>query len=74
MQRMLWLVLACKCEAFKVEIDANMVSIVFGVLYWFIWTRLVPRWRGYKLEEEAQVLDDGTTVTRLVHVQLERDI
>ncbi|KAL3465600.1 amino acid/polyamine transporter I [Aspergillus heterothallicus] len=40
--------------------------IVFGVLYWYVWTVLLPRWGGYKLEEEERVLDDGTTATKLV--------
>jgi amino acid transporter len=42
--------------------------IIFGIAYWYVWTILIPRWKGYKLEEEFDVLDDGTTVTRLVHV------
>ncbi|KAL4940966.1 hypothetical protein BDV06DRAFT_230017 [Aspergillus oleicola] len=39
--------------------------IVFAVLYWYVWTVLLPRWGVYKLEEEEKVLDDGTAVTRL---------
>ncbi|KAF2645884.1 hypothetical protein P280DRAFT_442836 [Massarina eburnea CBS 473.64] len=27
--------------------------IVFGLLYWYIWTILIPRWKGYRLEEET---------------------
>lgn len=42
--------------------------IIFGLLYWYVWTRLIPRLKGYTLEEETSVLDDGTTVTTLVHV------
>ncbi|KAF2866335.1 amino acid permease-domain-containing protein [Massariosphaeria phaeospora] len=42
--------------------------IVFGLVYWYVWTRLIPKWKGYRLEEEISVLDDGTTVTKLVHV------
>ncbi|RDW67422.1 putative methionine permease [Aspergillus mulundensis] len=42
--------------------------IVFGVLYWYVWTVLLPRWGGYSLEEEEKVLDDGTAVKRLVRV------
>lgn len=30
---------------------------------------LLPRLRGYRLEEEVGVLDDGTTVTKLVKVR-----
>ncbi|KAF2010134.1 hypothetical protein BU24DRAFT_357228 [Aaosphaeria arxii CBS 175.79] len=35
--------------------------IVFGLLYWYIWTRLIPKLRGYRLEEETSILNDGTT-------------
>lgn len=42
--------------------------MVAAVIYWYIWTVLVPKWRGYHLEEETEVLSDGTSVTRLVHV------
>jgi hypothetical protein len=45
-------------------------SLVFGLLYWFVWTRLIPFWGGYKLAESSSVLDDGTTVTTLVHVPI----
>ncbi|KAI2726412.1 hypothetical protein DTO012A7_2179 [Penicillium roqueforti] len=38
-----------------------------GVLYWYIWTVLLPRWRGYKLGEENHILADGTSIIRLVH-------
>ncbi|KAL2825085.1 amino acid permease-domain-containing protein [Aspergillus cavernicola] len=30
--------------------------IVFGVLYWYVWTVLLPRWGGYRLEEEEKQL------------------
>jgi len=45
-------------------------SILFGVLYWLLWTVLIPKWGGYRLEETADVLDDGTTITKLVQVPL----
>ncbi|KAF2733660.1 hypothetical protein EJ04DRAFT_494853 [Polyplosphaeria fusca] len=35
--------------------------IIFGLLYWYVWTKLIPRWKGYTLEEETSVLEDGTT-------------
>ncbi|KAI9163866.1 methionine permease [Paramyrothecium foliicola] len=42
-------------------------SIVLGaVTYWYIWTILLPRWGGYRLDEETEILDDGTSITRLV--------
>ncbi|KAK3905511.1 amino acid permease-domain-containing protein [Staphylotrichum tortipilum] len=40
--------------------------IIFGVLYWAVLTLLLPWLRGYRLEELAEVLPDGTTVTKLV--------
>ena len=43
--------------------------IIVGVIYWYLWTVLIPRLRGYRLEEEADVLQDGTSVTRLVKVK-----
>ncbi|PON28769.1 methionine permease [Trichoderma gamsii] len=45
----------------------GMSTIVAGVLYWYVWTILLPKWRGYTLEEETEVLGDGTAITRLVH-------
>ncbi|KAF3050954.1 hypothetical protein E8E11_009956 [Didymella keratinophila] len=44
--------------------------IAFGFLYWYVWLKLIPRLRGYRVEEKASVLDDGTTITQLVHVAL----
>ena len=43
--------------------------IIFGILYWYIWTVLLPGWKGYRLEEEVEVLEDGTSITKLVHVE-----
>ncbi|KAF7596215.1 hypothetical protein BBP40_002747 [Aspergillus hancockii] len=40
--------------------------VVFGIVYWYIWTVLLPRWGGYQLEEEKDVLEDGTDITKLV--------
>lgn len=45
--------------------------LVFGVVYWFVWAVALPRYRGYRLEERAEILDDGTTLTRLVQVRKE---
>ncbi|KAM0265585.1 hypothetical protein ACHAQJ_000017 [Trichoderma viride] len=45
----------------------GMSTIVIGILYWYVWTVLLPKWGGYTLEEETEVLDDGTSITRLVH-------
>jgi len=46
----------------------SSLRILFGVLYWYIWTVLLPQWRGYRLEEVDDILDDGVTITRLVKV------
>jgi hypothetical protein len=43
--------------------------MLVGVLYWYIWSILLPKWLHYRLEEERDVLDDGTTVTKVVKVR-----
>lgn len=43
-------------------------SIAFGILYWLVWTVILPRLGGYRLEEKQDVLDDGTTITVLARV------
>lgn len=43
--------------------------LVSGVIYWYLWTVLVPRLKGYPLEEEGEILPDGTSVTKLVKVK-----
>ena len=43
--------------------------LVFGVVYWYLWTVLLPRLRGYRLEEEKDVQKDGSAVTRMVKVR-----
>ncbi|KAL8364778.1 hypothetical protein RB595_003855 [Gaeumannomyces hyphopodioides] len=45
--------------------------LVFGVIYWYLWTILIPRQRGYRLEEKTETLADGMTITKLVHVPIE---
>ena len=47
----------------------SVYRLVCGVVYWYIWTVLIPRLRGYRLEEESGVLHDGTSVTKLVKVK-----
>ena len=46
-----------------------MSRLVCGVIYWYLWTVLIPHLRGYHLEEEADVLPDGTSITKLVKVK-----
>ncbi|KAI0172502.1 amino acid transporter [Hypoxylon sp. FL1284] len=42
--------------------------LLFGVAYWLVWTVILPRLGGYRLEEESDVLDDGTAITVLTRV------
>lgn len=44
------------------------VRILFAVVFWFVWTRLLPKWKGYRLDEQVRVLDDGTTITTLIKI------
>ncbi|KAI5867556.1 amino acid permease-domain-containing protein [Durotheca rogersii] len=39
--------------------------LVFGVVYWLVWTVILPRLGRYRLEEKPDVLDDGTAITVL---------
>ncbi|EXJ89558.1 hypothetical protein A1O3_02625 [Capronia epimyces CBS 606.96] len=48
----------------------GLAILIFGVAYWFVWTVALPRYRGYRLEEEADILDDGTTITKLVRKEI----
>ncbi|KAH7081787.1 amino acid permease-domain-containing protein [Paraphoma chrysanthemicola] len=48
--------------------------IVFGLLYWCIWTKLIPAWQGYRLEEETDVLNDGTVRPFEVHPVTVHDV
>ncbi|KXG48033.1 Amino acid/polyamine transporter I [Penicillium griseofulvum] len=41
--------------------------VLFGVLYWYVWTVLIPRWGGYQLEEDKEIMADGTSIIKLVH-------
>lgn len=42
--------------------------ILFGLLYWYVWFKLLPRMKGYRIEEETDILSDRTTISKLVHV------
>lgn len=50
-------------------IAANFGSILFGVLYWYLAFVAIPHWYGYTVEEEVDVLSDGTSITRLINVK-----
>lgn len=62
----------CKFDSAKCNpmvLIADMRRFVGGVIYWYLWTVLIPHWGGYHLEEEGDVLHDGTSVTKLVKVK-----
>ncbi|KAF7966459.1 hypothetical protein HWV62_9747 [Athelia sp. TMB] len=42
--------------------------LVLCVIYWYIWTHLLPKLRGYHLEERTFVLDDGAVTKTLVKI------
>ena len=72
---MLLLALGCKFVLFlKIE-DGNADDlgnrILFAILYWWLTFVVVPRWRAYSIEEEVEVLSDGTSITKLVNVKEE---
>lgn len=48
----------------------GMSVISFGLIYWFVWIKLIPKWKGYRIEEDPRMLDDGTTITSLIHVPI----
>lgn len=45
--------------------------LLFGLAYWYMWFKLIPRWKGFHYEEEISVLEDGTTVRTLVKLPSE---
>ena len=47
-----------------------MVRLIFGVIYWYVWTIVLPKYHGYELEEERHTLTDGTTMTKLVRKKI----
>ncbi|KAF1930316.1 putative methionine permease [Didymella exigua CBS 183.55] len=44
--------------------------IAFGIVYWYVWLKLIPNLRGYRVEEKATTVGDGTKTTQLVHVAI----
>ncbi|KAF2216953.1 hypothetical protein CERZMDRAFT_108834 [Cercospora zeae-maydis SCOH1-5] len=48
----------------------GIIILAFGVLYWYIFATVLPRWRGYKFEDKTDSLDDGTTITTIAHVPI----
>ncbi|KAK3938017.1 amino acid permease-domain-containing protein [Diplogelasinospora grovesii] len=58
-----------KCWDHLLRVSYALVGIsviLLGLLYWFLWTVLLPRWGDYQLEEVTDSLDDGTIITRVI--------
>ena len=53
------------------EIISDVSRLLFAVLVWYSAFVAVPRWRGSRVEEEVEVLSDGTSISRLIHVKNE---
>lgn len=54
----------------RTSADCSLIRrLGFGVVYWYVWTVLIPRVKGYRLEEEKSILSDGTSINRLVKVK-----
>lgn len=56
-------------ERAEIVLTVPIRRLICAVIYWYLWTVLIPRLRGYRLEEEADTLQDGTSVTKLVKVK-----
>lgn len=57
----------------RLIIVLNSGILVLCVVYWYIWTHLLPYWRGYHLEERTFVLEDGAVTKTLVKVWNRKD-
>lgn len=44
--------------------------IALGFLYWAVAIMAIPYFRGYRVEESAEVLQDGTTITKLIRKEV----
>jgi hypothetical protein len=45
-------------------------SLLFGMLYWVLWTIILPYYGRYRLEEKVEVLEDGTSIIKLARIPL----
>jgi hypothetical protein len=70
---MLLLGLGCKSKLLSLEIISDIYRLLFAVLIWYLAFVAVPRWKGYRVEEEVEVLSDGTSIGKLIHVMNEVD-
>ncbi len=73
MLRTLLLALGCKLTPLFQRLGelTNLSRILFAILYWYLAFVALPRWYGYRVEEEVEVLSDGTSITKLVNLKNE---
>ena len=45
-------------------------SLVLCGIYYYVWTSVLPKWRGYEIRQELLVLDNGATTHKLVNIPL----
>jgi hypothetical protein len=60
------------CEfSFPLNLDSvfDVCSLLFAVLVWYLAFVAIPKWKGYRVEEEVEVLSDGTSISRLINVK-----
>jgi hypothetical protein len=43
--------------------------MLFAVMYWYVYFVAMPWWNGYRIEEEVDILADGTSITKLAKVK-----
>ncbi|SMQ54061.1 unnamed protein product [Zymoseptoria tritici ST99CH_3D7] len=48
----------------------GIAVLTLGVIYWLMFAIVLPKWRGYALADETEALDDGTTITKVVHAPI----
>ncbi len=46
--------------------------LLLGAAYWALWTKLLPRVGGYRIEAERKLLDDGVETVQYRKVPLQR--
>ncbi|KAL2363493.1 hypothetical protein RJZ56_003601 [Blastomyces dermatitidis] len=44
--------------------------LTLAAVYWYLWAVLIPRWKGYVLEEKTEILEDGVSVTKVVRLKI----
>ncbi|MCJ1357803.1 MAG: hypothetical protein MMC33_007799 [Icmadophila ericetorum] len=47
----------------------GIVILICGVVYWFLWRKVVPVMGGFQWEKQKVALEDGTVVTRFERIK-----